>query len=95
MLLQAIIAERILYKKNKINIFNYFLGKIQIKTNLIFLCQLSQEQLSKTLFPVGKLLKSEVREIAKKEGLITAIKEILKDCVLLVKLNYQIFFNKN
>jgi len=59
-------------KQNKY--FQLLSGKDPNKDQSYFLCQLSQEQLSKTLFPVGKLLKSEVREIAKKEGLITANK---------------------
>ena len=41
------------------------------KDQTYFLSQLSKEQLSKTLFPIGHLEKSEVREIAKREGLIT------------------------
>ena len=35
------------------------------KDQSYFLCQLSQEQLSKALFPIGGLLKKEVRAIAK------------------------------
>ncbi|MEP2937118.1 MAG: tRNA 2-thiouridine(34) synthase MnmA [Gilvibacter sp.] len=49
-------------------------GKDGSKDQSYFLCQLSQEQLSRTLFPVGALLKSEVREIAQKLDLITAEK---------------------
>ncbi|WP_435625168.1 tRNA 2-thiouridine(34) synthase MnmA [Flagellimonas sp.] len=44
------------------------------KDQSYFLCQLSQEQLSKTLFPIGELNKSEVREIAAQNDLITADK---------------------
>jgi tRNA-specific 2-thiouridylase len=39
-----------------------------------FLCQLSQEQLSKSLFPIGELTKPEVREIAAQMELVTAEK---------------------
>ncbi|WP_310992362.1 tRNA 2-thiouridine(34) synthase MnmA [Aequorivita marina] len=49
-------------------------GKDQNKDQSYFLCQLSQEQLSKTLFPIGELLKSEVRKIASEQNLITAEK---------------------
>lgn len=49
-------------------------GKDPNKDQSYFLCQLSQEQLSKTLFPVGELLKPEVRAIAKQQNLITAEK---------------------
>ncbi|AXT58562.1 tRNA 2-thiouridine(34) synthase MnmA [Aquimarina sp. AD1] len=50
-------------------------GKDPNKDQSYFLCQLSQDQLSKTLFPVGELLKPEVREIAKEQNLITADKK--------------------
>ncbi|MGB0165727.1 MAG: tRNA methyl transferase PRC-barrel domain-containing protein, partial [Luteibaculum sp.] len=40
-----------------------------------FLCQLNQEQLSKALFPIGHLQKSEVRKIAGELGLVTADKK--------------------
>ncbi|WP_324025818.1 tRNA 2-thiouridine(34) synthase MnmA [Maribacter sp. BPC-D8] len=50
-------------------------GKDGNKDQSYFLCQLSQEQLSKTLFPIGELTKPEVREIAKKMELITADKK--------------------
>jgi tRNA-specific 2-thiouridylase len=45
------------------------------KDQSYFLCQLSQAQLSKALFPIGELTKPEVREIAKAQGLITAGKK--------------------
>lgn len=45
------------------------------KDQSYFLCQLSQQQLSKTLFPIGHLEKSEVREIARKADLVTAEKK--------------------
>ena len=44
------------------------------KDQSYFLCQLNQEQLSKTLFPIGELTKPEVRAIAKAQGLVTAEK---------------------
>lgn len=45
------------------------------KDQSYFLCQLSQEQLSKALFPIGNLQKAEVRAIAKEIGLVTAEKK--------------------
>jgi tRNA-specific 2-thiouridylase len=45
------------------------------KDQSYFLCQLSQEQLSKALFPIGELLKPQVREIAAKMELVTAEKK--------------------
>lgn len=45
------------------------------KDQSYFLCQLSQKQLAKALFPVGELLKPEVRKIAKEQDLTTAEKK--------------------
>jgi tRNA-specific 2-thiouridylase len=44
------------------------------KDQSYFLCQLSQVQLDKTLFPIGGLQKKEVRNIAAEQGLVTAEK---------------------
>jgi len=45
------------------------------KDQSYFLCQLSQDQLAKALFPIGNLTKPEVREIAAQMDLITAEKK--------------------
>jgi tRNA-specific 2-thiouridylase len=45
------------------------------KDQSYFLCQLSQEQLSKAMFPIGELTKPEVRKIATEQELITADKK--------------------
>lgn len=50
-------------------------GKDKNKDQSYFLCQLSQEQLSQTLFPIGELTKPEVRKIASQMNLITADKK--------------------
>ncbi|SNR39381.1 tRNA 2-thiouridine(34) synthase MnmA [Lutibacter flavus] len=50
-------------------------GKDTNKDQSYFLCQLSQEQLSKALFPIGELTKPEVRKIAAEQDLITAEKK--------------------
>jgi len=50
-------------------------GKDANKDQSYFLCQLSQEQLAKTLFPIGELTKPEVRQIAADNDLITAAKK--------------------
>ncbi|MCY1720548.1 tRNA 2-thiouridine(34) synthase MnmA [Prolixibacteraceae bacterium Z1-6] len=47
-------------------------GKDPNKDQSYFLCQLNQDQLSKAMFPVGELLKPEVREIARAQNLPTA-----------------------
>ncbi len=45
------------------------------KEQSYFLCQLSQEQLKNTLFPIGHLHKSEIRKIAKQQKLASADKK--------------------
>jgi len=56
-------------------IYKLLAGKDINKDQSYFLCQLSQHQLSKALFPIGELTKPAVREIAKKANLITAEKK--------------------
>ncbi|MFD2828799.1 tRNA 2-thiouridine(34) synthase MnmA [Leeuwenhoekiella polynyae] len=57
------------------SVYQLLAGADANKDQSYFLCQLSQEQLSKTLFPIGNLQKSEVRKIAKAQDLVTAEKK--------------------
>lgn len=54
--------------------FQLLAGIDKNKDQSYFLCQLSQEQLSKSLFPIGELTKPEVRQIATQLDLVTAEK---------------------
>ena len=56
-------------------VYQLLAGKDPNKDQSYFLCQLTQQQLSRALFPIGELLKSEVRAIAKEAGLATAEKK--------------------
>lgn len=60
---------------NGIPTYQLLAGKDGNKDQSYFLCQLSQEQLAKALFPIGELTKPQVREIASKMELITAEKK--------------------
>ena len=60
---------------NNKTIYKLKTGLDNNKDQSYFLCQLNQEQLSKALFPIGHLKKSEVRRIAAKAGLATANKK--------------------
>src|SRR5665647_444511 len=53
-------------------IYRLLSGKDRNKDQSYFLCQVSQEQLSTALFPIGDLIKPEVRKIAERLGLATA-----------------------
>jgi tRNA-specific 2-thiouridylase len=56
-------------------VYQLLAGKDDNKDQSYFLCQLSQEQMAKSLFPIGELTKPEVREIAMKLDLVTAEKK--------------------
>lgn len=62
-------------KKDGETIFQLLAGADGNKDQSYFLCQLSQAQLSKALFPIGHLEKPEVRKIAEAQGLVTANKK--------------------
>ncbi|MBN8577640.1 MAG: tRNA 2-thiouridine(34) synthase MnmA [Cytophagales bacterium] len=62
-------------QKNGNTYYQLLAGKDPNKDQSYFLCQLTQAQLSKALFPIGELLKPEVRAIAKKANLATADKK--------------------
>ena len=62
-------------QKDGKEVFQLLAGKDDNKDQSYFLCQLSQDQLSKALFPIGELTKPQVREIAAQMDLITADKK--------------------
>ncbi|PUB35699.1 tRNA (5-methylaminomethyl-2-thiouridylate)-methyltransferase [Elizabethkingia sp. YR214] len=62
-------------EKDGETIYRLLAGNDNNKDQSYFLCQLSQDQLSKALFPIGHLTKPQVREIAKEIGLVTADKK--------------------
>ncbi len=62
-------------EKNGEEIYQLLSGVDTNKDQSYFLCQLSQEQLSRSLFPIGELTKPEVRDIATKLDLVTAEKK--------------------
>ena len=64
----------ILEKDGK-EVYQLLAGADTNKDQSYFLCQLSQKQLAKALFPIGELTKPEVREIATKLDLVTADKK--------------------
>lgn len=63
------------FEKDGETIFQLKAGADKNKDQSYFLCQLTQKQLSKALFPIGHLQKPEVRRIAEEQGLVTANKK--------------------
>ena len=62
-------------KKEKIIIHKLISGVDKSKDQSYFLCQLNQKQLSRILFPIGNLKKTDVRKIANDIGLVNAEKK--------------------
>ncbi len=74
--------------------FRLLAGKDNNKDQSYFLCQLSQEQLSKSLFPIGEMQKSEVRAIAKELDLITAEKKDSQGLCFIGKVKLPVFLQQ-
>jgi tRNA-uridine 2-sulfurtransferase len=53
-------------------VFRLIAGRDENKDQSYFLCQVSQDQLAYALFPIGEMIKPEVRKIAARLGLATA-----------------------
>jgi tRNA-uridine 2-sulfurtransferase len=69
-------------------------GKDPGKDQSYFLCQLTQEQLKYALFPIGGLFKSEVREIARAEGLHVAEKKDSQGLCFVGKVKLPVFLQQ-
>ncbi len=64
------------------------------KDQSYFLCQLSQEQLSRAMFPVGDLLKPEVRRIATEQKLATARRKDSQGICFVGKVDLPVFLQQ-
>lgn len=64
------------------------------KDQTYFLWQLTQHQLSHTLFPLGSMTKSEAREIASQHGLVNAHKSDSQDICFVPDGDYAAFITK-
>lgn len=56
-------------------VYHLLAGNDRNKDQSYFLCQLNQYQLSKAMFPIGDMEKSEVRKVARELDLVTADKK--------------------
>jgi tRNA-specific 2-thiouridylase len=69
-------------------------AKDPVKDQTDFLAQINYLQVSKLMFPIGHLMKSEVREIAEKADLITAKRKDSQGICFLGKVNYNEFIER-
>ncbi len=64
------------------------------KDQSYFLCQLSQEQLAKAMFPIGGMLKPEVRRIAAEQKLATARRKDSQGICFVGKVDLPVFLQQ-
>lgn len=64
------------------------------KDQSYFLCQLSQQQLEKALFPIGELEKSEVRRLAAQAKLVTATRKDSQGICFVGKVDLPVFLQQ-
>ena len=64
------------------------------KDQSYFLCQLSQEQLAPAMFPIGHLLKPEVRRLAREAGLPSADKKDSQGICFVGKVDLPVFLQQ-
>jgi tRNA-specific 2-thiouridylase len=74
--------------------FRLLAGKDSNKDQSYFLCQLSQEQLSKAIFPLGHLLKPEVRRIAAEQNLPNADRKDSQGICFVGKVDLPVFLQQ-
>ncbi len=68
-------CKKTISEVNGVLVHHLLAGDDPGKDQSYFLCQLSQQQLARTLFPIGHLHKTKIREIARKQGLASADKK--------------------
>ena len=75
-------------------VYRLLAGSDPNKDQSYFLCQLSQDQLAKSLFPIGGLLKPEVRRIAAEQGLATASRKDSQGICFVGKVDLPVFLQQ-
>ncbi len=80
--------------ENGERVFRILAGDDKNKDQSYFLCQLSQQQLSKALFPIGDIDKPEVRRLAKEAGLPSAEKKDSQGICFVGKVDLPVFLQQ-
>lgn len=75
-------------------IYHILAGLDPNKDQSYFLCQLTQEQLSRAIFPIGGLMKSEVRKIAHEADLPSAEKKDSQGICFVGKVSLPVFLQQ-
>jgi tRNA-specific 2-thiouridylase len=80
--------------ENEDGSYSLLAGIDKTKDQSYFLCQITQNQLSKALFPIGHLEKQEVREIAMELNLVTAVKKDSQGLCFVGKISLPLFLQQ-
>ena len=75
-------------------IYRLLAGSDPQKEQSYFLCQLNQAQLARTLFPIGDLHKSEVRKMAREQGLASANRKDSQGICFVGKVHLPVFLQQ-
>ena len=75
-------------------LYRILAGSDPNKDQSYFLCQLSQQQLAPAMFPIGHLLKSEVRRLAREAGLPSADKKDSQGICFVGKVDLPVFLQQ-
>jgi len=75
-------------------VYHILAGSDPNKDQSYFLCQLNQEQLSKALFPIGEMLKPDVRRLAREAGLPSAGKKDSQGICFVGKVDMPVFLQQ-
>ena len=79
---------------NGVTHYQLLAGSDPNKDQSYFLCQLTQEQLSYAMFPIGDLLKPEVRRIAEEQKLATAKRKDSQGICFVGKVDLPVFLQQ-
>ena len=80
--------------ENAQEVYKLLAGSDPNKDQSYFLCQLTQEQLRYALFPIGDLLKPEVRRIAEEQKLATAKRKDSQGICFVGKVDLPVFLQQ-
>jgi tRNA-specific 2-thiouridylase len=78
----------------QVNRYRLYRGKNHWKDQSYFLWELNQDQLSRAYFPLGEMLKSEVRDIARDANLYVAEKQESQEICFVPDGNYSGFIDR-
>ncbi len=81
-------------KSEKNGYYQLLAGKDPNKDQSYFLCQLNQEQLKFALFPIGELIKDDVRKIAAEANLPTATRKDSQGICFVGKVDLPVFLQQ-